>query len=366
MAEHQDKTTTESFSEKLVNILNMGAMNLAMGIGYRVGLFDSMDILETPQPAQIIAGKAGLNLRYTLEWLNLMVTGGIIELTKDASGNNLYHLPKSHADLLTRRAGSANLGVYTQEIPILAACAMGPVTNAFSSGEGVPYEKYTDFHQFMSELANAKHQQVLVDRFLPSVDRGAIVKRMKTGIRVCDLGCSEGVALLIMAREFPESEFVGIDISGEAIHEAQKKARRIGLSNASFIQIDAATLSENQSYEKTFDYITAFDAIHDQSRPMAALKGVHHMLAEGGFFSMVDIAAHTDVADNLSHPMGPFLYTVSLMHCMPVGLVDGGEGLGMMWGREKAVEMLGAAGFNKISVEEIPDDAFNLHFFCRK
>jgi ubiquinone/menaquinone biosynthesis C-methylase UbiE len=362
----QDMTTPESFSERLMTILNMGALNLAMGIGYRVGLFDTMDTFESPQPASVIAGKAGLNLRYTFEWLNLMVTGDIVSLTKEASGRNLYSLPKSHADLLTRRAGNANLGVYTQEIPILAACAMAPVTNAFSSGNGVPYEKYEAFHQFMSELANAKHRQVLVNRFLPSVDNGAIVKKMKAGIRVCDLGCSEGVALLIMARAFPQSEFVGIDISEEAIAEAQREARRLNLSNATFVRIDAATLSENKSYEGAFDYITAFDAIHDQSRPLSALKGVRHMLANGGTFSMVDIAAHTDVSDNLGHPMGPFLYTVSLMHCMPVGLVDSGEGLGMMWGREKALEMLGAAGFGSVSVEEIPDDPFNLHFFCRK
>jgi hypothetical protein len=51
---------------------------------------------------------------------------------------------------------------------------------------------------------------------------------------------------------------------------------------------------------------------------------------------------------------------------MPVGLVDSGMGLGMMWGREKALEMLAAAGFSNVSVDEIPDDAFNLHFFCRK
>lgn len=40
----------------------------------------------------------------------------------------------------------------------------------------------------------------------------------------------------------------------------------------------------------------------------------------------------------MTHSMGAFLYTVSLMHCMPVGLVDGGAGLGMMWGREKGCE----------------------------
>jgi hypothetical protein len=83
-------------------------------------------------------------------------------------------------------------------------------------------------------------------------------------------------------------------------------------------------------------------------------------------FSMVDIAARSNLADNLDHPMGPFLYTVSLMHCLPVGLVDGGSGLGMMWGREKAVEMLKEAGFENVQVHQIPEDLFNLHYFSFK
>ena len=64
--------------------------------------------------------------------------------------------------------------------------------------------------------------------------------------------------------------------------------------------------------------------------------------------------------------MGPFLYTVSLMHCMPVGLVNGGTGLGMMWGRQRAVEMLNEAGFHRVQVLDIPDDPFNLHYLCKK
>ena len=81
---------------------------------------------------------------------------------------------------------------------------------------------------------------------------------------------------------------------------------------------------------------------------------------------MVDIAAESDLMRNKDHPLGPFLYTVSMMHCMPVGLVDGGEGLGMMWGRERAVEMLEKAGFEDILIMDIPDDPFNLHFYCQK
>lgn len=81
---------------------------------------------------------------------------------------------------------------------------------------------------------------------------------------------------------------------------------------------------------------------------------------------MVDIAAESRLSGNKDHPLGPFLYTVSLMHCMPVGMVNGGRGLGMMWGREKAAEMLGLAGFEDIQILEMPDDPFNLHFYCRK
>ena len=357
---------SESFADRLVNILNMGAINLAMGIGYRLGLFETLDSLDRPQSAAIIAEKAGLSRRYTEEWLGVMATGGIIRLSRDGDGAPLFDLPRSHADWLTRRAGNANLGVYTQEIPTLAASTYHRLCSVFATGEGIPYSDYPDFHRFMGELADAKHRQVLIERFLPSVDSGRIVQRMQQGIRVCDLGCSEGVALLIMAQGYPASTFVGMDISEQALSEARREASRLGLSNVSFVKIDAATLAENAACGESFDYVTAFDAIHDQRRPLAALRGVRHILKKSGVFSMVDIAAETDVAENMNHPMAPFLYTVSLMHCLPVGLADNGRGLGMMWGRKKALEMLHQAGFDDVSVVNIPEDAFNFHFFCRK
>ncbi|UCF93842.1 MAG: class I SAM-dependent methyltransferase [Desulfobacterales bacterium] len=356
----------EAFSKKMGEILNYGALNLAMAIGYRTGLFDVMDTFDAPQTVSRIAAKAGLNPRYVREWLGVMATGGIVELAPTADGRHLFLLPKAHADLITRRAGNANLGVYTQEIPLLTACAMEPVIRGFYTGDGVHYDHYPRFQAFISELANAKHREVLVDQFLPGVDGGRLIKRLIAGIRVCDLGCAEGVALILMAQAFPRSRFVGIDLSEAAIAEAQKEAQRQNIRNVNFLSMDAAGLRDHREFCDGFDYVTAFDAIHDQTRPLEALRGIHHILAPDGLFSMVDIAAETRLADNMNHPLGPFLYTVSLMHCLPVGLVDGGTGLGMMWGREKAVKMLRDAGFRQVEVLEIPHDPFNLHFFCRK
>jgi 2-polyprenyl-3-methyl-5-hydroxy-6-metoxy-1,4-benzoquinol methylase len=355
----------DSFSQKMIDILNDGAINLAMGIGYRLGLFDAMDTFEEPQSAPRIAAQSGLNTRYVQEWLGVMVTGGIVTVSRGADGQNLYYLPKAHGDLLTRRAGNSNLGVYSQEIPLLTACAVDGVLSGFRTGEGVLYENYPRFQAFMAELANAKHRQVLVEAFLPSVDNGKLVAGLRKGLRVCDLGCAEGVALLLMAQAFPGSQFVGIDISAEAIEQAVAEKNRLNIHNAEFWLEDAAALQNHAALRGAFDYVTAFDAIHDQTRPREALKGVRHILASGGIFSMVDIAARSDLADNLGHLMGPFLYTVSLMHCLPVGLVDGGMGLGMMWGRERALAMLKDAGFEQVEVCDIPNDPFNLHFLCR-
>jgi 2-polyprenyl-3-methyl-5-hydroxy-6-metoxy-1,4-benzoquinol methylase len=294
-----------------------------------------------------------------------MTTAEIVELSQK-DDENRYYLPKHCGDLIACRAGNSNLGVYTQEIPLLTTCAMEAVIEGFSSGEGVTYDHYPKFQAFMSQLANAKHRQVLVNKFLPSIENSRIVRQLKAGIQVCDLGCAEGVAVILMAESFPRSRFVGIDISSEAIEEARRQTRRKKIENLDFMVLDAADLKNNQEMKGLFDYVTAFDVIHDQTRPLDALLGVNHILRSDGRFSMVDIAAKSNLADNLDHPMGPFLYTVSLMHCLPVGLVGGGTGLGMMWGREKAVEMLKEARFQQVQVMEMPDDPFNLHFFCSK
>ena len=359
-------TDDKPFSEKMVDILNFGSLNLAMGLGYRVGLFDIMDAVGKPCTVDEICRDAHLDRRYVKEWLGVMVCGGIVELIRDEDGLSRFLLPKAHGDLLTRRAGNGNLGVYTQEIPLLTDCAMEHVYQGFLAGKGIPYENYPAFHDFMAELGNAKHRQVLVDVFLPSVEDGRLVQKLQRGINVCDLGCAQGVATILMAEAFPASRFTGIDISTDALETARADASGKGLTNLRFEQRDAAELRHPGDLSGQFDYITAFDAIHDQTRPLEALQGIYEILKDDGAFSMIDIAAETDIDGNRNHPMGAFLYTVSLMHCMPVGLVDNGAGLGMMWGRQLAEKMLAQAGFGQVSVMEIPNDPFNLHFFCRK
>ena len=86
--------------------------------------------------------------------------------------------------------------------------------------------------------------------------------------------------------------------------------------------------SETPSDSGGFDVVFAFDVIHDLSNPAGALAEIRRALKPDGVFVMVDIRAGSGLRANVGHPMAPFLYTVSLLHCMPQGLQDDGAGLG--------------------------------------
>ena len=105
----------ENFSKKMTDILNFGALNLALGIGYRTGLFDVLDGFDTPKTASTIAGKADLNARYVREWLGIMVCGGIVELTLNDAGDDLFFFPKEHGDLMATRSGRSRIWRFSGE-----------------------------------------------------------------------------------------------------------------------------------------------------------------------------------------------------------------------------------------------------------
>ena len=50
------------------------------------------------------------------------------------------------------------------------------------------------------------------------------------------------------------------------------------------------------------------------------------------------------------------------LHCMTVSLAYDGEGLGAMWGQQKARELLAEAGFDQVSIHKLESDAFNDFF----
>ena len=349
-----DAAKSEAFAERVLGILNGGALSLMISIGHRAGLFDVMS-RQGPATSAKLAASAGLEERYVREWLGAMVAGSVVEY--DAA-EGAYRLPPEHAACLTREARPNNLAATAQWIPLLGSVE-DEVLACFERGGGVPDSSYERFHEVMAEESDQTVVAPLCEAILPLVE--GLVAVLTRGGDVLDVGCGSGRALNRMARSFPASRFTGYDLSVEAVAAARSEAAHHGLSNVRFEVRDVADLKRTAAY----DLVTAFDAIHDQARPAEVLAAIAAALRPDGVFLMQDIHGTSHVEQDARHPLGAFLYTVSCLHCMTVSLAAGGAGLGAMWGVESARRMLGEAGFSKVEVKTLPHDVMNFYYLAR-
>jgi 2-polyprenyl-3-methyl-5-hydroxy-6-metoxy-1,4-benzoquinol methylase len=353
-----DTAKAEAFAGQILTALNHGALCLMLSVGHRTGLFDVLHTLPPATSAEI-ASHARLNERYVREWLGAMVTAGVVEVDP---ATTRFVLPAEHAAFLTRAAAADNIAVFAQYIALLGGVE-DDIIECFQQGGGVPYARYPRFHAVMAEDSGQSALSSLESHILPLVP--GLTERLTAGIRVLDVGCGRGRILHRLADLYPHSRFIGMDLSQEAIEHARAEAARQGLRNIEFVAVDLSNFDETAEPEG-FDFITTFDAVHDQARPLSVLKGIHRALKPDGVYLMQDIKGSSHVHKNLAHPIGTFLYTVSCMHCMTVSLAQGGEGLGAMWGEEKTHEYLQRAGFRTMETHQLAHDIQNNWYVVRK
>jgi 2-polyprenyl-3-methyl-5-hydroxy-6-metoxy-1,4-benzoquinol methylase len=353
-----DSARAEAFAGRLLGALNEGSLCLMLSLGHRSGLLDAMRD-QPPATSEEIAKRAGLNERYVREWLGAMVASRVVEVDP-ASGR--YGLPAEHAAYLTRAAGGDNIGVFAQYIGLLGGVE-DDILECFRKGGGVPYERFGRFHSVMAEDSGQSVMSSLESHILALVP--GLADRLAKGIRVLDVGCGSGRIMNRLAELFPESRFRGVDLSKEAVGTARAEAERKGVRNITFEIADLSDFDETGPVAE-YDLITTFDAVHDQAAPLRVLRGIHRALKPDGVYLMQDIRGSSHHHENVDHPIGTFLYTVSCMHCMTVSLAQGGEGLGAMWGEQKTREYLERAGFRSVEKHELKHDIQNNWYVVRK
>jgi 2-polyprenyl-3-methyl-5-hydroxy-6-metoxy-1,4-benzoquinol methylase len=254
------------------------------------------------------------------------------------------------------------MAVFAQYVAVMGAVE-DDIVECFRHGGGVPYERFQRFHEVMAEDSGQSVLSSLESHILPLVP--GLTDELARGIRVLDVGCGRGRILNRLAELYSRSTFLGMDLSHDAIAFARAEASAKGLTNLEFAAVDLSDFDERADSE-SFDFITTFDAVHDQARPLNVLKGIHRALKPKGAYLMQDISGTSHVHRDVEHPIGTFLYTVSCMHCMTVSLAQGGEGVGAMWGEEVTRDYLERAGFRSIVTHRLAHDVQNNWYVVTK
>jgi SAM-dependent methyltransferase len=348
-----DPNEVEAFAGRIVSIYAGSMLNYMIDIGHRTNLFTAAS--AGPATSQELADRAGLNERYVREWLGAMVTGGIFDYDP---ATKTYTLPATHAALLTAGpmslAPMAALGTHLGK-------HVHQVTRAFREGGGVPYEQFRpEFTDVMDGISRIFYDGLLIDACLPLAP--GLRERLETGIRVADVACGTGHAMVVLAGAFPASSFLGYDFDDAAIARARAEAADAGLENIQFEVCDVARLS----VDEPFDAIFVFDAIHDQVDPPTVLKRINDAMAPDGVFVMKEPHAADALEDNIGNPMAPILFGCSTLHCMTVSLAHDGAGIGTMFGEALALQLVRDAGFTNVQVHPAPGDPGDAVYVCTR
>jgi SAM-dependent methyltransferase len=355
IATTDDTAAAAAFAERIARMLDDGAAAVLLGLGHRAGLFAVMAGLP-PATSGAIAARAGLAERYVREWLAAMTTARIVEY--DAA-DGTYRLPPERAACLVPDAPLGNLAVFGQHVGLMGQVAE-PVLRCLRAGGGLAYDDYPCFHSIMEEDSAQTVTAALFDHILPLVPD--LETRLTAGIDVLDAGCGRGSALRALAARYPASRFTGYDLCPDAVAHGRDAAAAAGLVNLHFAARDLSTFDERAR----FDLVTSFDAIHDQKDPETLIRALHAALRPGGVHLVQDIGGSARLEKNLDFPFATFLYAISLVHCTPVSIGQGGVGLGTMWGWETAEAMLRAAGFAVVERHVLEHDPMNVWFVAQK
>ena len=107
----------------------------------------------------------------------------------------------------------------------------------------------------------------------------------ESGISVVDVGCGVGVSTRIMAEHFPNSRFIGIDISDDLMKEALAQAANQNLRNVEFVC--ASAMDMDRDWSEKFDFLFMYNLVHDASRPEKVLQECLRVLKPGAMVKLL-------------------------------------------------------------------------------
>ena len=301
-------------------------------VGERSGLLAAL--CAGPGTAAEIAERAGTDPRLTLEWLRVMTVGGLSDFH-----DGVFTPSPDLAQLHEVPGVDSPVGIVSDALDHLPDL-VDAMTTAVRTGGGVAPEVYgsapTRMQNLFSTIDTSPH--LLPDLLTPVDD---LVERLEQGCRVLEVGCGAGWALETLADVFPATTFIGLDVDELALAMARRRLRRFG----DRVAIQARDVMD--VVPGSADVVLAMDLVHDLPDPLGALVAVRRALAANGILVVAEAEATGDF-DVDRHGPQAWLYSPSFSRCIPVSQHGGGEGLGAMWGRDAALDLLHRAGFDRV------------------
>jgi SAM-dependent methyltransferase len=302
-----------------------------------LGLYQAL-VDHGPVTSEALAAKLGLHERYLREWLHAQAVSKYIDY--DAATETFSICPEQAMVLANPESPVSMAGGFWG---ISALYAVEPkIAEAFKTGAGLPWgEHSTCLFCGTARFFGPGYRANLIEQWIPALE--GVKEKLERGARVADVGCGHALTTRLMAKAFPNSQFVGIDVHQPSIDHAAEIAREEGLTNICFEQGSA-----QQFNGRDYDLVTLFDCLHDMGDPEGAVRAVAERLAPDGTLMVVEPQAGDSLSENMN-PVSRAFLSFSTMVCVPASLSQPGRAaLGAQAGEKKLTAVIQAGGFNHV------------------
>lgn len=332
---------------KVVSEMGAAANGPLIIIGDKLGLFESLSN-DGPMTPDNLASKTGTAERYVREWLSAQAASGYVDY--DADNDNFFMNPEQIAVFGDRSSPVFMTGAF---YAITSVYIDEPkIEKAFRTGEGVAWGDHNSCLFCGTEkFFSPSYEENLTSNWIASLN--GVDEKLRKGAKVADIGCGHAASTIIMAKEYPNSTFLGVDFHDKSIEKANSRAKDAGVQNVEFIQSVAKEFPG-----KDYDFITFFDCLHDMGDPVGACSHVKNALKPDGTCMIVEPFGHDSLSDNLN-PVGRAFYAFSTSLCVPCSLnQEVGLALGAQAGEKRLKETVLTSGFR--SCRKATETPFNL------
>jgi 2-polyprenyl-3-methyl-5-hydroxy-6-metoxy-1,4-benzoquinol methylase len=326
-----------------------GAASVAMvRIGDALGLYKTLHAKGAVTAGELAAA-VGANERYLREWLSHQAASNYLSYDPVTQK---FALPEEQAMIFAAEESPVYmLGGFDLMAAMLDN--QPKVERAFRTGGGVAWgEQAGCMFCAVARFFRPGYHNNLVTAWLPALD--GVVDKLKRGAKVADVGCGHGWSTVMMAKAFPNSQFIGYDFHPASIDAACAHARLHGVTQN--VRFEVGTAKDFS--ETGLDLVTFFDCLHDMGDPLGAAAHVRQSLKPDGSWMVVEPMAGDSLEQNLN-PVGRLYYAASTMICVPTSLSqEVGAALGAQAGEQKLREVIMAGGFG--SVRRATETPFNM------
>ena len=339
-----DQNKIQQFMNKAIQDIAGSSTAMLVIIGHRLGLYRAMAQANNQFSVKELADKTGTIERLLREWLGNQVASGYIEYDPRS---RKYTLPPEHALALA----DENSPIYLQGIFKAIKSYFKDEEEFLKMFRGERTLSWMDHNPLMAEgfaeFFKSGYIGNLINSWIPAVDNGNILEKLKKGVKVADVGCGFGITTLMMAKAYPKSTFTGFDFDKESITKAKESAKKENIYNVKF-EVSSASEFPGSSY----DFVTFFDCLHDMGDPEGALTHARNVIkkddvdsdSDKGTCMIVEPFAQNELENNVN-PVASTFYASTLI-CVPNSLAFNGPALGAQAGENRIKDVVMKSGFS--------------------